>query len=54
MIDMILFMLIGAELGILNGWYLTLVLLKMIGKLIFWSIIVNCFESKGDKVCLKK
>ena len=37
MIDMILFMIIGAELGILNGWYLTLVILRTIFKFLFWT-----------------
>lgn len=37
MIDMILFMMIGAELGILNGWYLTLVIIRTILKYLFWG-----------------
>lgn len=47
MIDMILFMMIGAELGILNGWYLTLVIIRTILKYLFWGGIF--LKGAGDK-----
>lgn len=46
MIDLILFMMIGAELDILNGWYFTLVIIRTIIKYWFWIMIFL----KGSKV----
>ena len=47
MLDMILFMMIGAELGILNGWYLTIVIVRTILKYLFWFMIF--MKGAGDK-----
>ena len=40
MIDMILFMIIGAKLEILNGWYLFLTILKGFCSATFWMLIL--------------
>lgn len=49
MIDLILFLIIGGKLDILNGWYLTLIIIKGLWKAFFWSMIFMAGSTRGEK-----